>query len=227
MSLIFPCRLLADISLYYAFAIYLPAFLGHAVFLGGREMVCLFMPVISGTLAYLWKEHSGKKLKFPFYLMPFLLCLPSFSLLLRQSPWLAGMMVFSWIYPVLLLAGNRYSLSYSHYHDRFLACAKSLPAVLLPLLFIPGASTFSLFLRGVLPFAILHLFAGVFLLRQARHAQALPSSRSAQGWNLFFLLAVGGVCLAIGFSDVFPLLGRILLWGYQSLIRPQIGRAHV
>jgi cytoskeletal protein RodZ len=156
MELVFLCKMLSDLSLYFAFGLYIYAWIGHSP----SVFIPFSIMILSAMLSYRLRGSQRQTVRMlPLGLM--LLCFLFPKNLIDHL-----LLVPPCLYTGFVVKRQLFRLDYNTQHDAFMLGLKLLPLLLLPSLF---TLDFVQLQQGALPFVLLFLVCGVLLMRMLRH----------------------------------------------------------
>jgi len=207
MELVFFCKLLSDLSLYFAFAAYLFAWFGNPPAL----IFPLLILLTAAVACYSLRQRVSEGLR----LLPLGLLL--FCLFFAKNIFDFLLLLLPCIYVSLICKRQIYRIDYNTQHDSFMFGIKILPLMLLPSLF---TQNFNQLKQGALPFIVLFLICGVLLLRILRHDENTIQQTRFKLMNASAVIA----CCFLGFElsrEVALQTGaRMLSLFYHAIISP-------
>ena len=206
MSLCFGIKALCDLSLYFIYAQIFCACFG--VSLDGR--LPLLLLAAAGGLCHALRERGWVRFA-PLLLLP--LCL----LLLPGLPGLLTLLVPA-AYLGVTAARGLFRIEHSECCDNFRRGA----LLLLPLLILPLFGASRVWVRGVLPLAVLYLTCGVLLLRMLRHEPSVLSQPRFIALNSAVLLLTLAVTALLSSPMALEALKGGLGWVYLHVIMPPL-----
>lgn len=197
MGAVFALRMLSNLSLYYFFACFLGGFMG----LSGPPLAVLFIIVLCGFLSCLLD-----KTRLPVRLSPFLL-LGACWFFIHSAADLA-VSILPAAYALVTAVSRLYSEGLYGFRRRFM-----INLYITPLVIIAGLITgYSALEEYALPFLIMFLFSGVFLMRTLRHDERSLGGRRLVAINASGLAGAGLAGLVIGNRAVLGALREFWIW---------------
>jgi len=207
MELIFFCKILTDLALYFAFGTYIFAWMGHRPPVMGPFLIML----VTAMICYALRRKQPEILR----LLPLSLML--FCFLFPENILDSLLLAPACLYVGFVAKRQLFRLEYNTQHDAFLFGVK-----LLPLLLAPSLLTldFEQLEQGALPFVVLYLVCGVLLMRMLRHDEATIQQTRFKLQNAAAVI----VCCILGYElsrgTALRAGARLLSLFYHKVISP-------
>jgi|GEM_PF-1121026 len=209
MELVFLCKMLSDLSLYFALSLYIYAWIGH----NPSVFPPLFIMILSVMLSYRLRGSQKPAMR----LLPLSLMLFCF---LFPENFLDGLLLVPpCLYVGFVVKRQLFRLDYNTQHDAFMLGLKLLPLLLFPSLF---TLDFVQLQQGALPFVLLFLVFGVLLMRMLRHDAATVEQPRFKLQNAAALILFCLLGFEMSRGSVLHAFSLFLSAIYRILISPLI-----
>ncbi len=205
MSLVFALKMIGDLSFYLYFASFFASIFG----LDRLLLIPLLVMVLSSTLCRMLRHRGAVR-----FLPLALIGLCAFYV---NSSAAAVTLLLPAAYTVYTVAAGLYDVEASRQRSTFLALVKFM--AILPVLSLV-LSMRLLFERLSLPFGLMYLLCGVFLLRMLRHESEVYSQTRFRVINGLSLGAVCLVGLLLSSNMFFAALGGLFNGIYTYIVSP-------